>query len=62
VDKIYKKTISELKTNRFEPIVNFSLRKEIFFVAIGSLVGAITMHMPRMFMDLFGDSSYQECC
>jgi len=48
-----------LKTNRFEPIVNFSLRKEVFFVVIGSMVGAFTMHTPRMFMNLFGDSSYQ---
>ena len=40
------------------PIVNFSLRKEIFFVAIGSIIGAFTMHLPRMFSDLFGDSSY----
>jgi len=40
-------------------IVNFSLRKEIFFVAIGSVVGAFTMHLPIMFLDLFGNSSYQ---
>ena len=40
------------------PIVNFSLRKEVFFVAIGSVVGAFTIHLPRMFLDLFGDSSY----
>ena len=39
-------------------IVNFSLRKEVFFVAIGSVVGAFTMHLPRMFLDLIGDSSY----
>ncbi|MDH3677621.1 MAG: NAD(P)/FAD-dependent oxidoreductase [Nitrosopumilus sp.] len=39
-------------------MVNFSLKKEVFFVSIGSLVGAFTMHLPRMFLDLFGDSSY----
>ena len=39
-------------------VVNFSIKKEIFFVAIGSIVGAFTMHLPRMFFDLFGDSSY----
>ena len=39
-------------------IVNFSLRKEVFFVAIGSVIGAFTMHLPRMFLDLIGDSSY----
>ena len=40
------------------PIVNFSLRKEVFFVAIGSIIGAFTMHLPRIFLDLIGDSSY----
>ena len=39
-------------------IVNFSLKKEIFFVTIGSLIGAFTMHLPRIFLDLVGDSSY----
>lgn len=39
--------------------VGFSLRKEVFFVAIGSIVGAFTMHLPIMFSDLFGNSSYQ---
>jgi len=42
-----------------QPIVNFSLKKEIFFVTIGSIVGAFTMHLPIIFSDLFGDSSYQ---
>jgi len=40
-------------------IVNFSLRKEVFFVSIGSIVGAFTMHLPIIFLDLFGNSSYQ---
>lgn len=40
-------------------IVNFSLRKEIFFVAIGSIIGAFTMHLPIIFLDMFGNSSYQ---
>jgi NADH dehydrogenase len=39
-------------------VVNFSLKKEVFIVAIGSIVGAITMHLPIMFLNLFGDSSY----
>jgi hypothetical protein len=39
-------------------VVNFSLKKEVFFVAIGSIVGAFTMHLPIMFLNLFGDSSY----
>ena len=40
-------------------VVNFSLKKEVFIIAIGSFVGAFTMHLPRIFLDLFGDSSYQ---
>jgi len=47
-----------MKNNHIHPIVNFSLRKEVFFVAIGSIVGAFTMHLPRIFLDLIGDSSY----
>ena len=39
-------------------IVDFSLKKEIFFVTIGSLIGAFTMHLPRIFLDLIGNSSY----
>lgn len=45
-------------TKNVHYIVNFSLRKEIFFVVISSLVGAFTMHLPRMLLDLFGNSSY----
>ncbi len=48
-----------MDTPLVHPIVNFSLRKEVFFVVIGSVVGAITMHLPMIFLDLFGDSSYQ---
>ncbi|MDX1596456.1 MAG: hypothetical protein R3327_05895, partial [Nitrosopumilaceae archaeon] len=41
-----------------KPIVNFSLKKEIFFVVVGSFAGAFTMHIPRVMLDLFGDASY----
>ena len=44
--------------SKLHPVVNFSLKKEIFFVAIGSIIGAFTMHLPRIFLDLIGDSSY----
>ena len=47
-----------MDASHIHPIVNFSLRKEVFFVAIGSIVGAFTMHLPRMFLDILGDSSY----
>ncbi len=48
-----------MDANYIHPIVNFSLRKEVFFVTVGSIVGAFTMHLPIMFLDLFGSSSYQ---
>ena len=44
--------------SKLHPVVNFSLKKEVFFVAIGSIIGAFTMHLPRIFLDLVGDSSY----
>jgi len=47
-----------VNTSHINPIVNFSLRKEVFFVVVGSIVGAFTMHLPIMFSDLIGDSSY----
>ena len=31
--------------------VGFSLRREIFFVAIGSFIGGLTMHIPRVLFD-----------
>jgi len=40
------------------PIVNFSLRREVFFVVAGSFLGAFAMHVPRAFMDLLGGPSY----
>lgn len=38
--------------------VGFSLKKEVFFVAIGSIIGALTMHMPRIFFDITGGPQY----
>jgi len=38
--------------------VGFSLKKEIFFVAVSSLVGAFTMHLPRVFLDITTDTQY----
>jgi len=38
--------------------VGFSLKKEIFFVAIGSIIGAFTMHLPRIFLDITTDTQY----
>ena len=40
------------------PRVNFSLRKEVFFVAVGSIIGALTMHLPRVVFDLLGNTPY----
>lgn len=44
--------------SKLHPVVNFSLKKEIFFVVVGSIIGAFTMHLPRIFSDIIGDSSY----
>ena len=38
--------------------VNFSLRKEIFFVTLGSLLGAFTMFVPRIILDLTIGTQY----
>jgi len=38
--------------------VNFSLRKEIFFVAVGSIMGGFTMHLPRILLDITTDTQY----
>lgn len=45
-------------TNKQQLIVNFSLKKEVFFVVVDSIIGAFTMHLPRIFLDIAGDSSY----
>jgi len=49
-----------MNARHIHPIVNFSLRKEVFFVAIGSIVGAFTMHLPIMFLDITRLSSIFE--
>ena len=40
------------------PRVNFSLRKEIFFVTISSLIGAIAMFVPRIIFDVTINTQY----
>ena len=40
------------------PRINFSLRKEIFFVTVSSIIGAITMFVPRFFLNFAVDSQY----
>jgi NADH dehydrogenase len=42
----------------YSPRVSFSLKKEVFFVAIGSILGAFTMHLPRVVFDLLGNTPY----
>jgi NADH dehydrogenase len=41
-----------------QPRVNFSLRKEVFFIMVGSFIGAFTMHSPIILFDLLGSTSY----
>jgi len=38
--------------------VGFSLKREIFFVVIGSIVGGLTMHLPRVLFDITGGPQY----
>ena len=38
--------------------MGFSLRKEIFFVAVGSIIGAFTMHLPRIILDITTETQY----
>jgi len=38
--------------------VEFSLRKEIFFVAVGSIIGGLTMHLPRILFDTTTGTQY----
>ena len=38
--------------------VGFSLKKEIFFVAIGSIIGGFTMHLPRILLDITTETQY----
>jgi NADH:ubiquinone reductase (H+-translocating) len=40
------------------PVVNFSLRREVFFVTVGAIAGAFTMHAPWMLLDVLGASPY----
>ncbi|MFB5645245.1 MAG: hypothetical protein ACE5R3_01455 [Nitrosopumilaceae archaeon] len=38
--------------------VGFSLRREIFFVTIGSIIGGFTMHLPRILLDITTEAQY----
>ena len=38
--------------------VGFSLRKEIFFVTFGSIIGGLSMHTPRVLFDITGGPQY----
>lgn len=48
---------SDYKKSRYLR-VGFSLRREIFFVAIGSIIGGFTMHLPRIFLDITTETQY----
>jgi len=38
--------------------VGFSLKREIFFVTIGSIIGGFTMHLPRILLDITTETQY----
>jgi len=42
----------------YEPRVGFSLKREIFFVTLSSILGGITMHLPRILLDTSGEHQY----
>ena len=39
-------------------IVNFSLKKEVFFITLGSMLGAIIMVIPNLVSDTFTESEF----
>lgn len=39
-------------------VVNFSLRKEIFFITLGSILGAFVMFIPNFLLDAFTNSEF----
>ncbi len=39
-------------------VVNFSLRKEVFFITLGSLFGAFVMFIPNFLLDAFTNSEF----
>ncbi len=41
-----------------EPRVDFSFRKEVFFVTLGSIAGAFTMFVPRIMLDITIGTQY----
>lgn len=50
---------NDLKNITVTPVrVDFSLRKEVFFVTLGSLLGGLTMFLPRIFLDLTSGTQY----
>jgi len=49
---------SNKKSSYLNLRVDFSLRKEIFFVTIGSLIGGFTMFIPRMIFDFTIGTQY----
>jgi len=53
----YQLNSSKNKKSRYLR-VEFSLRKEIFFVAVGSIIGGLTMHLPRILFDITTGTQY----
>ena len=48
-----------MKNAAYDPVrVDFSLRKEVLFVTLSSLFGGFTMFLPRIILDLTGDTQY----
>ena len=52
----YQLTTSTKKSRYLR--VGFSLRREIFLVAVGSIIGGFTMHLPRIFLEITTQDQY----
>ncbi len=53
----HSRPVNDFATDLYEPKVGFSLKREIFFVTLGSILGGVTMHLPRILLDI-GGSQY----
>ena len=43
---------------KYEPRIGFSLRREVFFIVLGSIIGAVSMFVPRFISDFTVGTQY----
>jgi ribosomal protein L18E len=54
--RIRKRKKNEQNLNLLK--IDFSLKREVFYVVIGSILGAIAMEIPKMIYDTINDIPY----